>query len=68
MFVPRQIRRNRDGLVRLDFDEHELLLLRELLDQLQPLLDDPDDPALRRLFPPAYEDAESNEQYHSLDR
>ena len=68
MFVPRQIRRNRDGLVRLDFDEHELLLLRELLDQLQPLLDDPDDPALRRLFPPAYEDAESNEQYHSLVR
>jgi hypothetical protein len=64
----RQIRRGRDGRVRLDFDEHELLLLRELFDQLEPLLADPDDPAVRRLFPPAYGDAEQDERYRSLVR
>jgi Domain of unknown function (DUF2017) len=54
--------------VRLNLDEHELLLLRELLDELAGLLDDPDDPALRRLFPPAYSDRASEEQYRSLVR
>jgi hypothetical protein len=54
--------------VRLNFDEEELLLLRELLGELETLLEEPDDPALRRLFPPAHDDLESEEQYRSLVR
>jgi hypothetical protein len=68
MYLPRKIRRDSRGGVRLDFDEQELLLLRELLAELQTLLEDPDDPAVRRLFPPAHDDLESEEQYRSLVR
>jgi hypothetical protein len=64
----RQIRRDRSGDVRLSLNPNEQLLLRDLLDELEPLLADPDDPALRRLFPPAYSDGESDEQYRSLVR
>jgi hypothetical protein len=64
----RQIRRDRSGDVRLSLNANEQLLLRDLLDDLEPLLADPDDPALRRLFPPAYSDGESDEQYRSLVR
>src|SRR3954447_21596023 len=67
MFLSRQIRRRGDR-VRLYLDAHEQALLRELLDQLEPMLEEPDDPALRRLFPPAYSEAESDEQYQSLVR
>jgi hypothetical protein len=67
VFLPRQIQRSGDG-VRLNLDPHELLLLRELLDELEALLADPDDPGLRRLFPPAYSDRASDEQYRSLVR
>jgi Domain of unknown function (DUF2017) len=63
--VPRQIERSGDH-VRLNLDAHERLLLHELLDELEALLDDPADPALRRLFPPAYSDRASEEQYRSL--
>jgi hypothetical protein len=62
----RQIERGPAGGVRLSFLPHETLLLRELLDELELLLADPDDPALRRLFPPAHADRESEEQYRSL--
>ena len=68
MFVPRQIERGADGGVRLRFNEGEIILLRELLDELEGLLEDPDDPALRRLFPQAHDDPESEEQYRSLFR
>ena len=68
MFLPRQIERDADGGVRLRFNEGEILLLRERLDELQALLEDPDDPALRRLFPQAHDDPESEEQYRSLVR
>jgi hypothetical protein len=68
LFVPRQIRRDREGRVRLNLNASEQLLLRDLLDQLEPLLVDPDDPAVRRLFPPAYSDDKSDEQYRSLVR
>ena len=51
-------------LVRLD--RHEQLLLSELLDELEGLLDDPDDPQLRRLFPPAYSEPTDDEHYRSL--
>jgi hypothetical protein len=54
--------------VRLSLKASEQLLLRDLLDDLEPLLADPDDPAVRRLFPPAYSDDESDEQYRSLVR
>jgi hypothetical protein len=54
--------------VRMNLEVHERLLLGELLDELEGLLDDPDDPELRRLFPPAYSDRADDEQYHSLVR
>lgn len=68
MYAPTKIVRDPTGGVRLNFDEQELLLLRELLAELQTLLEDPDDPAVRRLFPPAHDDLESEEQYRSLVR
>jgi hypothetical protein len=43
--------------------------LRELVPQIAQLLDDPDQPVLRRLFPPAYanqQDAEHQEEYRRL--
>jgi hypothetical protein len=55
-------------VVRVNLEVHERVLLGELLDELERLLDDPDDPALRRLFPPAYSDREHDEQYRSLVR
>ena len=67
MLFHRQIRGEGDR-VRLSLNQGEQFLLRDLLDQLEPLLADPDDPALRRLFPPAYSDDESDEQYRSLVR
>ena len=54
--------------VRLRLDAHERLLLSDLLDELEALLDDPDDPELRRLFPPAYSERADDEQYRSLVR
>ena len=66
MHFPRQIQRDVDGNVRLRLQPHEVALLRELLDELKTLLEDPEDPALRRLFPPAHTDREDEEQYRSL--
>jgi uncharacterized protein DUF2017 len=66
MYFPQQIQRDVDGRVRLHFQPHEAALLLELLDELEGLLEDPEDPALRRLFPPAHTDRESEEQYRSL--
>ena len=54
--------------MRVSLDRHEQLLLTELLDELEGLLDDPDDPELRRLFPPAYSEPTDDEQYRSLVR
>jgi hypothetical protein len=67
VFLPRQIRRTGDR-VRLNLDANEQALLRELLDQLEPLLAEPDDPSMRRLFPPAYSDEQNDDQYRSLVR
>jgi Domain of unknown function (DUF2017) len=66
VYFPRQIQRDVDGTVRLHLQQHEVALLRELLDELETLLEDPEDPALRRLFPPAHTDRENEEQYRSL--
>ena len=52
--------------MRVRLDRHEQVLLGELLDELDGLLDDPDDPELRRLFPPAYSEPTDDEQYRSL--
>ena len=52
----------------MSLDRHEQLLLTELLDELEGLLDDPEDPELRRLFPPAYSEPTDDEQYRSLVR
>jgi Domain of unknown function (DUF2017) len=68
VFLRRQIKRNRSGDVRLSFRKEEVLLVHELLDELEVLLEDPDDPGLRRLFPQAHADREDEEQYRSLVR
>lgn len=68
MFLPRQIERTPAGGVRLNFREEEVLLVQELLGEVEALLEDPDDPAVRRLFPPAHADRENEEQYRSLVR
>jgi hypothetical protein len=68
VYLPRKIERDPTGGVRLHFDESEVLLMRGLLAELEALLEDPDDPAVRRLFPPAHDDLESEEQYRSLVR
>jgi hypothetical protein len=68
MLSPRQIERDEDGGVRLRFEEGELHLLRGLLAELEPLLEDPEDPAVRRLFPPAHAEPEHEEQYRALVR
>jgi Domain of unknown function (DUF2017) len=68
LFERRHFQRRGDE-IRLRLDVHERLLLSDLLDELERLLDDPDDPELRRLFPPAYSDhADDEEQYRSLVR
>jgi Domain of unknown function (DUF2017) len=66
VYFPRQIQRDVDGKVRVNLQPHEVALLRELLDELETLLEDPEDPDLRRLFPPAHTDRENEEQYRSL--
>jgi len=56
---------------RASFTRGELDVLRNLPDQLRVVLDDDDDPAAERLFPPAYaadEDAEADEDYRRLMR
>jgi hypothetical protein len=53
--VPRRVQRTRSGQYRLRLPPQEREILRSLPRQLRELLDT-DDPALRRLFPPAYED------------
>jgi hypothetical protein len=67
VFSRRQFQRRGDK-VGLRLDAQERLLLSDLLDELERLLDDPDDPELRRLFPPAYSDRADDEQYRSLVR
>jgi len=66
----RLVKRTRSGEydVRLSGDEREVL--RSVAPQLRQLLDgDLADPALRRLFPPAYgEDPERDREYHALVR
>ena len=68
MLFSRQIVKRRDGRFGLRLGEGERMLLRSLYDDLADILVDPDDPAVRRLFPPAHADPESEEQYRLLVR
>jgi hypothetical protein len=65
----RRIKRDRHGgySLRLEFQDRQML--RELAPQFSALLDDPDQPVMRRLFPPAYSEAayaEHQEEYRRL--
>ena len=62
----RRVRRTRNGELQLRLSDEERDLLRKLPDQLREMLDEePDDPALRRLSPPAYADVE--EEAHEAE-
>jgi predicted AAA+ superfamily ATPase len=62
------VRRTLSGGYRLRLSAGERDVLRTLPQQLSELLDQ-DNPALRRLFPPAFEDdPKRNEEYHRLMR
>ena len=64
----RRFERARDGSVRLRLPGRERELLRTLPAQLRELLDR-DDPALERLFPPAYpEDGQADAEFERLTR
>ena len=63
----RRIERTRQGDFRLRLPRSERDLLRRLPAELQELLAAaPEDPSLRRLFPPAYEDADDEAEYRRL--
>jgi len=63
-----RIKRRRDGSYKLDLPDDERTLLASLPGQLQEVLEhQPDDPALRRLFPPAYPvDRDEEDEYRRL--
>ena len=60
------IERTRSGEYRLRLNEAERALLRMLNAELRILLDEPSDPDLRRLFPPAHDDPERETEYRGL--
>jgi hypothetical protein len=62
----RQISRGRDGSFRLRLSREEQELLRSLPAQLDELLDEPENPDLRRLFPAAFEDEREQEEFSRL--
>jgi Domain of unknown function (DUF2017) len=64
--MARQIHRTRRGEIQLRLPEEEQLLLREVVASTRALLADGDDPALRRLFPPAYDDPELEQEYREM--
>ena len=67
MLERRRIERTSKGEISLRLPREERELLRTLPAQLRSLLDEsPDDPSLERLFPPAYDDAESEAEYRRL--
>jgi hypothetical protein len=67
MWSGRRIERTGDGDYVLRLAEEERALLRRLPGDLQSLLEAaPEDPALRRLFPHAYEDERDEAAYREL--
>jgi MoxR-like ATPase len=66
MFQSR-IDRTPAGEIRLQLAEEERALLREVAEELGTLMEEaPEDPSLRRLFPPAHEDEELQREYREL--
>jgi hypothetical protein len=67
---PRVVRRRHDGTYELNLDAPYRDVVRDLMGQLDSLLDEtPDDPSMRRLRPPAYldqADAEAEAAYQLL--
>ena len=67
--MERRFRRLADGEIALQLPPDERHLLRELAHGIRTLLaEDPDDPAARRLFPPAYADPKLEDEYRALMR
>jgi hypothetical protein len=67
MWSQRRIERTGDGSYALRLPDEERALLRFLPGELRSLLEsEPDDPGLRRLFPPAYEDEQDEAAYREL--
>ena len=67
MLERRRIERTGKGEIRLRLPRDEQALLRSLPAELRRLLvEAPEDPSLERLFPPAYDDAESEAEYRRL--
>jgi hypothetical protein len=59
--------RTPDGRVQLRFSPEERALLAAVASDLRAQLEDEfDDPSFRRLFPPAYDDAEHEKTYRDL--
>jgi Domain of unknown function (DUF2017) len=68
--LPRRlVRRDRrgDGYI-LNLDPQDREMLRQLIPQFRELLEEPDQPVLRRLFPPAYSEAAYTEQQEEYRR
>jgi hypothetical protein len=64
-----RIRRAAGGGVRLELDADERALLAGIGEELRALLDEqPDDPSLRRLYPPAHEDEALEREFRELTR
>jgi hypothetical protein len=69
VFGDRGIERTAEGDFRLSLPQPERDLLRHLRAELEQLLDAaPEDPSLRRLFPPAYDDEADEAEYRRLMR
>jgi len=62
----RRFRRMPGGRIELRLPAHERELLVELTAELSTMLDEQGDPALRRLFPAAHEDAELEREFREL--
>ena len=63
------VRRDPTGEIRLELEEYEADLLRQLFDEMRTLLEadiPPSDAVLRRLFPDAFEDEEQASAYREL--
>jgi Domain of unknown function (DUF2017) len=64
-----RIRKVPDGGVRLELDAEERALLAGIGDELRALLrEEPHDPSLRRLYPPAHEDEQLEQEFRELTR
>jgi hypothetical protein len=69
VFEGHGIERTREGDFRLRLPQPERDLLRHLRAELEQMLDAaPEDPSLRRLFPPAYDDEADETEYRRLMR